>query len=615
MSARWCRKQLTHGLSFLARLQKKGKENPSLERNLILLDQALLSSNLLQAESAAERVASQIKKKPSSSWSWKIFETVFTIAIAIFIAAVVRQTWFELYEIPTGSMRPTFKEQDRVLVSKSAFGLNMPFQTKHLLFSESRVKRGNITVITADKLDLPDVDTLYFGLFPGKKRYVKRCAALPNDWVYFYGGDLYVVGENADTIERLRAIPELEKREFIPFISSFEGRVQTQSPSSFSRKKSFLLKHMNTPIGKVELRADSTLSSSIANKDLWSPEFSSEIPKNRPRTLGEFWGIKNFAMCRLLIPEQLPKKAQALGFSNSEALCWLELHHSPTLPDGRIKRPSLPLVNLCTTWIPFYKEHIDRIRSALYTARITIKEGRAHRYHFENLSGKGVPLPTEIPDGCFEFYHGKALQIGWGGSASELDKTHPIYPKNLKQLCFWFNAGIDLSLDALSPSSPHLPTRFAYFQHGDLCLMGQPIITKEDPILSWFENMELSRQARDYSYFAFQDAGPPESVEYIKNFGYKVPDNHYLLFGDNPVMSVDSRFFGPVPQENIEGTPILLFWPFGNRSGRPTQPHQLISIYSCTILLLVGIATTLYFRHHRRKRKQLLHELRKKHRN
>src|SRR5262245_46974295 len=36
-------------------------------------------------------------------------EFVIAIIVALALAGLVRQTWFELYEIPTGSMRPTFK--------------------------------------------------------------------------------------------------------------------------------------------------------------------------------------------------------------------------------------------------------------------------------------------------------------------------------------------------------------------------------------------------------------------------------------------------------------------------------------------------------------------------
>ncbi len=40
-----------------------------------------------------------------------------------------------------------------------------------------------------------------------------------------------------------------------------------------------------------------------------------------------------------------------------------------------------------------------------------------------------------------------------------------------------------------------------------------------------------------------------------------VPEGHVFAMGDNRANSRDSRFFGPVPYENIEGEAFLLFWP------------------------------------------------------
>ena len=42
-----------------------------------------------------------------------------------------------------------------------------------------------------------------------------------------------------------------------------------------------------------------------------------------------------------------------------------------------------------------------------------------------------------------------------------------------------------------------------------------------------------------------------------------VPKDNVFAMGDNRANSQDSRVFGPVPKENIEGEAFLRFWPPG----------------------------------------------------
>jgi signal peptidase I len=49
---------------------------------------------------------------------------------------------------------------------------------------------------------------------------------------------------------------------------------------------------------------------------------------------------------------------------------------------------------------------------------------------------------------------------------------------------------------------------------------------------------------------------------------FSVPKNSYLVMGDNTRNSLDSRYWGSVPRDDVIGKSFFVYWPFGSANGR-----------------------------------------------
>jgi signal peptidase I len=101
----------------------------------------------------------------------------------VLMAAIIltgRSVLADWYVVPTGSMKPTIVEGDRVFVWKSAYQVRIPF-SRIRLFVTGKPERGDVVVVRN-----PD---------GGSVPFVKRLVGLPGDKIELKNETLYVNGK------------------------------------------------------------------------------------------------------------------------------------------------------------------------------------------------------------------------------------------------------------------------------------------------------------------------------------------------------------------------------------------------------------------------------------
>ncbi len=592
--------------------QKKWKELSTRELDrfeaiLKPLDEALLSKNREEASQQAHLAEEFCKKHFKKSFFEHARELVIALSIALALAIVVRQVWFEPMQIPTGSMRPTYQEKDALFVSKNSFGINVPLTAKHLYFDPDLVKRTGAIILLPDNLAIRDTTAWNFGFITYTKRFIKRLMGKPGDTLYFYGGRIYGIDADDNPLPELITVPEQLRIDHIPFLDFYGHYKENSNLMTF--------RQMNLPVARIHLRGRHP---EIHNGTKWIKEDFQAAKKEHQiiTTYGDLWGINNFAMARLLTKKELKAQPQLKGLQVKEGLLYLELSHNPTLATPQ----QGTFINTFKTIIPLNQEHLDRIMDHMYTARFVMEDGKAHVYSAEGRTNSAPPRFKGVEDGTYQIYFGQVEKVNWSGLTSKVDETNPLYqrtPENVQKL---FNLGLRFN-KILAPSrdnTNHFPHRYAYFRDGDLYLLGGKVMDRDDPTLLAFVEKEQQRQASS-NYLGFLDSGAPIKedgswdIERIKTFGLVVPKKHYLALGDNHAMSGDSRIMGFIPEDNLRGTPARIVWPTGSRWGIPElSPYSLFigpRIFIWIIALVIGGGWYLW---HRRKITQpIFHSLRK----
>ena len=586
--------------------RKKKKDLPDNVRNEISetlndLQKHIIQKNREKATESAkrgERALSLYLKKTLFERTWDFLVRLF---FALMIAVAIRSLWFELYEIPTGSMRPTLKEQDRLVVSKTAFGINIPLRKGHIYFDPTLVLRNGIVIFTGADMDISNVNTRYFYLFPGKKQFVKRLIGKPGDILYFYGGKIFGIDREGNDISKELNPPFLNQIDYVPYIY-MNGKVEEPRQCTGGIYAPITIRQMNLPVAELLFSGG------------YRPKGVLLSPFDQNDDYFDLWGFKHYGMARLLTKDQIKNYELLPDSQLKEAPLYMEVIHHPSVKRPKIIKDLMGrlIIGVGTTSsiLPLTESHLRTLMDHLYTARFVVKNGRTCRYGMELSEWKEKQMCPElqgVPDGTYEFYHGKGYQVGIGGLLKELPKTHPLYIFNPERVQFFYNLGIEF-LNYFAPhikDQPLFPSRYVYYRNGDLYTMGVPLMKKDDSSLVTFLQEESLREQNASTYhphIPFVDSGPPllENGEidqaFIKKHGIQVPQKMYLVLGDNYAMSGDSREFGFVPEENIRGTPDYIFWPIGSRLGPLSQAHYpFLNGPRFVIWSLAAIGFGLYF--------------------
>jgi signal peptidase I len=139
--------------------------------------------------------AKALRSRTRQFWR-KELRPLLILALVLFS---IRSSLADWNSVPTGSMRPTILEGDRVFVNKLAYDLKVPFTTRHIA-EWSNPERGDIVVFFSPH---------------DEKRLVKRVIGLPGDIIELRENNLVINGDRVTyqpiAEELLRDIPSADR--------------------------------------------------------------------------------------------------------------------------------------------------------------------------------------------------------------------------------------------------------------------------------------------------------------------------------------------------------------------------------------------------------------------
>ncbi|MBN1637010.1 MAG: signal peptidase I [Deltaproteobacteria bacterium] len=168
---------------------------------------------------------------------------MFCLLVAFVIAASFKSAIADWNDVPTGSMKPTILEGDRVFINKLAYDLKVPCTTRHLA-KWADPGRGDIVVFNSPA---------------DGKRLVKRVVGMPGDVIAMHNNKLYINGEpvsyQALEHETIEGFDSEKSSRYVLFLENLENK---SHPVAFiplmPAMRSF--GPLNVPVGQYFMMGD-----------------------------------------------------------------------------------------------------------------------------------------------------------------------------------------------------------------------------------------------------------------------------------------------------------------------------------------------------------------------
>ena len=132
-----------------------------------------------------------------NKWCLQVLKEHRSLLCFVILMTVFRSSFADWNTVPTGSMKPTILEGDRILVNKMAYDIRIPF-TLTSLYKTGDPARGDIIIFDSTASDL---------------KLVKRVIGIPGDVVELENNVLRINGEQLsyDSISSTRSTEDLSE--------------------------------------------------------------------------------------------------------------------------------------------------------------------------------------------------------------------------------------------------------------------------------------------------------------------------------------------------------------------------------------------------------------------